>query len=325
MRYLCLCLCLCLLITLPSNAEQTTSFYQYVKQLRVDAQARGISDSTVKAALEQVKLFKRAIHHNKVNQQKHQTLDTYLPAKVPGWKIAKARQLYKQNLPLLKQISKQYDIAPRYLIAIWGMETNFSQNISNYPALSVLVSLAYSEPANTNYREQIYAVLKAVDQKPNHLSNFKSDWSGKLGMLNFSAVDYLNNGQDFDQDGFSDIWQSKSDTFSSLAKFLTDNGWNNDLTWGRQVKLPDDFDSSLIGLAAQKSLQQWQELGVRRFNGKNLPSVALKASLVAPDGINGRIFLAYDNYNVLLKWQDSQYFVSAVGYLADRIKFPAIK
>ena len=234
-------------------------------------------------------------------------------------------KLYKQNLPLLKKISARYGIQPRFLIAIWGVETGFSDHVSNYPALSVLVSLAYSDPDNKRYRQQIYSVLTAIDKDVSHMADFRSDWGGKLGMLNFSPSNYLSNAQDYDQDGFADIWQSKSDTFSSLAKFLADNGWNKDLTWGRQVKLPQDFDSKLIDLNVKKSLKQWQELGVRRFNGRELPLANLQAALVAPDGIKGRIFLAYSNYNVLLKWQDSPYFASAVGYLSDRIKFPPIK
>ncbi|MGC9553318.1 lytic murein transglycosylase, partial [Vibrio metoecus] len=35
----------------------------------------------------------------------------------------------------------------------------------------------------------------------------------------------------------------------------------------------------------------------------------------------GRIYLVYNNYNVLMKWNRSYYFALAVSHLADRIKF----
>jgi membrane-bound lytic murein transglycosylase B len=188
--------------------------------------------------------------------------------------------------------------------------------------MSVLVSLAFSEPQNQEFRSQIFAALTALDKDASHQADFRSDWAGKLGMLNFSVLNYLTSGQDFDQDAFADIWQSNADAFASVAKFLADKGWNKEQTWGRQVKLPTKFDSKYLGFAQAKTLTQWQQLGVRRFNGKSLPRAKIKAALIAPDGVNGRIYLAYGNYKVLLDWQNSQYFVSAVGFLADRIKYP---
>lgn len=312
-------------VSLSSYGVQQPSFYQFVKQLKYDAVAQDISAPTIAQSLGQVKLFKRAIHHHKVNHNARQTLETFLPAQVPDWKISKARELFKQHRPLLNKIYARYGVQPRFIIAIWGIETGFSQKLSSYPAMSVLVSLAFSEPDNNNYRQQIFAALRLLDNNADHRADFRSDWSGKLGVLNFTVANYLANGQDFDQDGFVDIWQSKADAFASVAKFLADSGWNKDLTWGRQVKLPAKFDPQYLGIEQSKTLAQWQKLGVRRFNGNNLPTVNLKAAIVAPDGIDGRVYLAYSNYNVLLDWQDSPYFVSAVGYLADRIKYPPIK
>jgi membrane-bound lytic murein transglycosylase B len=38
-----------------------------------------------------------------------------------------------------------------------------------------------------------------------------------------------------------------------------------------------------------------------------------------PDDENGRVYLVYNNYNVLMKWNRSYYFALAVSHLADRI------
>ena len=42
--------------------------------------------------------------------------------------------------------------------------------------------------------------------------------------------------------------------------------------------------------------------------------------VVRPDGSGGPAYLVYDNYDVLLKWNRSNYFASAVGILSDRIR-----
>ena len=47
------------------------------------------------------------------------------------------------------------------------------------------------------------------------------------------------------------------------------------------------------------------------------PDRDLTASLVQPGGAGGPTFLVYDNYRTILKWNNSSYFATAVGYLAD--------
>ena len=48
-----------------------------------------------------------------------------------------------------------------------------------------------------------------------------------------------------------------------------------------------------------------------------LATTAGDAALVMPDGPTGAVFLGYDNYRAILKWNNSSYFAIAVGSLAD--------
>ena len=53
----------------------------------------------------------------------------------------------------------------------------------------------------------------------------------------------------------------------------------------------------------------------------NLPkSKNLNVRLVAPDGINGRMFLVYPNYKNILYYNCSSYYAIAIGLLSDAIK-----
>jgi membrane-bound lytic murein transglycosylase B len=70
---------------------------------------------------------------------------------------------------------------------------------------------------------------------------------------------------------------------------------------------------------SERSLAQWQQLGVRTVDGGALPKRAINAALVMPDNKGGRAYLAYQNYQTLMHWNRSYYFVSSVGYLADLI------
>jgi membrane-bound lytic murein transglycosylase B len=60
-------------------------------------------------------------------------------------------------------------------------------------------------------------------------------------------------------------------------------------------------------------------MGVRSVDGSALPDKLLQASLIRPDGSDGRSFLVYDNFRALMRWNHSTYFAAAVGLLSDRI------
>jgi membrane-bound lytic murein transglycosylase B len=51
-----------------------------------------------------------------------------------------------------------------------------------------------------------------------------------------------------------------------------------------------------------------------------LPAVDAEASIVLPDGPEGRTFLVYNNYTVLLKWNRSHHFAVGVCLLADQLQ-----
>ena len=106
-----------------------------------------------------------------------------------------------------------------------------------------------------------------------------------------------------------------ADVFASIANFLSSEGWVNDGTWGRQVSVTDNFDYSLAGLdkAKFKPLSFWQAQGVRRYDGRDLPDVAINASFIMPDGEKGRLYLVYQNFHTLMKWNRSSYFGVSVS------------
>lgn len=107
--------------------------------------------------------------------------------------------------------------------------------------------------------------------------------------------------------------------FASAAYYLQQHGWKGEETWARRVRAPQTLDPTLVGLTVSKPVSAWRALGVVNLDGSSLPAVAQQASLVMPDDKEGRAYLAYDNYKALMGWNRSNYFVVAVGYLADRI------
>lgn len=319
--------------------EVKPSYESYVESLKQEALERGFSQQVVDSSFANITFYKRAIKADKNQPENVETLDTYLPKRVPLWKVNRARSLYKKHQALLTDIGEKYGVQPRFIVALWGLETNFGKFTGGFHVVSALSTLAYEGRREAFFKKQLWAALTIL--KEGHISaeNMKGSWAGAMGQNQFMPTSFLSYAVDGDGDGKKDIWNNYADVFSSMANYLKQEGWNDELTWGRQVKLPDNFDVSLAipkntgsrknwlkaWANSEKSLAQWQSLGVRRADGTNLPKVDIKAALVFPDDEKGRAYLAYDNYKSLMHWNLSYYFVSSVGHLSDRIKFPPIQ
>jgi membrane-bound lytic murein transglycosylase B len=315
------------------------SFDTYVARIKAQAIEKGYAKSLVDEALDNLTYRQKVVKQDRNQPERVQTLDTYLPKRVNSWVVKKARTLFKENEPLLTKIGKEYGVQPRFIVALWGLESAFGKFGGDTSIFAALTTLAYEGRRESLYRPQIFAALEIVKQGENTVAGLKGSWAGAMGQTQFMPTSYLSFAVDYDGDGKKDIWQNKADVFASIANYLKSEGWDSQSTWGRQVKLPASFDhkfsvasgSRSLGQwiknyqAGEKSLADWQKLGLLRMDGTSLPEREMKAALILPDDAKGRAYLAYNNYKTLMHWNRSYYFVTSVGYLADRIKYPAIK
>lgn len=322
-----------------TEVKPKSTFEAYIKAIKTEALAKGYSSDIVNSSFANVTFHKRAVRADKRQPENVETLDTYLPKRVPNWKIERARGLYKKHKALLTTVGEKYGVQPRFIVALWGLETNFGKIMGNYNVISALSTMAYEGRRETFFKKQLWAALTILQDGHITIKNMKGSWAGAMGQNQFMPTSFISYAVDGDGDGKKDIWGNHADVFSSMANYLKNEGWNDELTWGRQVKLPENFDTKLAipkntGSRAkwlkawsktEKSLAQWQALGIRRADGTNLPNADVTAALVFPDDENGRAYLAYDNYKSLMHWNLSYYFVSSVGHLSDRIKFPPVK
>lgn len=310
------------LMLIAQTAWSKPSFEQYLLDLKKQAIAQGFNKAFVDQVFLGATYKKKNVKADKNQPETKITLDTYLASRVPDWKVKKAINLMEQHRELLQQVEQQYGVQKRFIVALWGNETNFGKIMGKHPIVHSLVTLAYEGRRETLFKKQLFAALKILEQGHIKLDDFVGSWAGAMGQSQFMPTSFLNYAVDFDKDGKKDIWSNHGDVFASIANYLKSEGWSNDLTWGRQVKVPNDFDFKLAGLQSSKkrSLTDWQQLGIRRFDEQDLPKLEIKASLINPDGEDGRIYLVYENFHTLMKWNRSSYFGVSVSYLSDRIK-----
>lgn len=313
-----------------SALAQDVSFEQYVEGLKKEARSDGISEQVVQEAFKNLKYMPRAVKADRNQPEKRLTLDEYIPKAVPAWKVAQAKKLYKKYYPELKKISDKYEVQPQYIVALWGVESNFGKFTGRYNVIDALSTMAYDGRREAFFRGETIAALKILQQGHIDIQDMKGSWAGAMGQCQFMPSSYLAYAADGNGNGKKDIWHSPEDVFASTANYLHKSGWDDTHTWGRQVRLPKDFDAKLAGREESKSkpLSEWRKLGVTEYDGKALPKLGdkdIKAWLVVPDDVKGRVYLVYNNYQVLMKWNRSYYFATAVTHLADAIKFDPVQ
>jgi membrane-bound lytic murein transglycosylase B len=311
---------LVLLVSQPINAKPT--FDQYLSYLKLESIEQGYTRDFVDRVFTDVSYRKKSVIADKNQPETKLTLDKYLATRVPDWKVKKAIDLMAQHHVLLEQVEQQFGVQKRFIVALWGNESNFGSIMGKHSVINSLVTLAYEGRREALFKKQLFAALKILQEGHVDLQKFVGSWAGAMGQSQFMPTSFLDYAVDFDNDGRKDIWNNKADVFASIANFLKSEGWSNQITWGRQVTVPDNFDFSLAGLksSSKRLLADWQSMGVRRYDGMNLPDLTIRGSLIAPDGESGRIFLVYENFHTLMKWNRSSYFGVSVSYLSDRIK-----
>lgn len=297
----------------------TVGFDEWMAALRDEARTKGISEVTLDAALTGVKPVERVVELDRNQPEFKKDFWSYLDLMVNKMRIVRGRWMLFRHHDLLEKIREHYGVQPRFLVAIWGLETNFGSNLGGFPVVQSLVTLAYDDRRSDFFRGELLNALKILDEGHIDVGGMQGSWAGAMGQLQFMPSTFIRFAVDENNDGKKDIWQSLPDVFASAANFLAGYNWRGDMTWGREVRLPPGFDQQLAGIDTSMSLSEWRKKGVLRIDGSPLPVFDTEASLVMPSGADGPAFLVYQNYRAIMRWNHSHLYALAVCHLADRI------
>jgi membrane-bound lytic murein transglycosylase B len=310
-----------LLLLRPAFAADAGDFKTWLQGMRRDAMAQGISAVTLDRAFAGVRPIPRIIELDHSQPETTLTFAQYIERVVPPARREAAHQRYVENKALLDEIGRRYGVQPRYIVALWGIETDFGRTIGTYPVVAALATLAYDGRRAAFFRRELIDALRIIQDDKIEPAAMIGSWAGAMGQSQFMPSSFLAFAVSYRGKAAPDIWTRKDDVFASIANYLSRSGWHGDQAWGEEVTAPAKLDSSLIGPGKKKTVAEWAALGVRRADGRVLTTAGsaapLRAALVQPGGSDGPSFLVYDNFSVIMRWNNSSYFAVAVGYLAD--------
>lgn len=307
------------LIALPAFA-QSQSFDSWLANFKTRARAQGISEATLQSAFANVTPSQRVIELDQKQPEKKIGFDQYQKNVLTQARITQGRQQLQENWNTLRKVESQYGVQAQYIVALWGMETSYGKNTGGFDIISALATLAWEGRRSEYFTSELITALKILQAGHIDRNDFKGSWAGAMGHVQFMPTSWVRFAVDYDGDGRKDIWTTRSDALASAASYLSGSGWVYGQRWGREVRLPANFDSALIGKAIRKPLTEWSRLGIRSVDGSPLPNDAnVSAFVVVPQGANGKAYLGYQNLANIMKWNNSSYFAISVGQLADAI------
>jgi membrane-bound lytic murein transglycosylase B len=325
--------------TVPGTAQQTPSlapveplpppFELWLAAVRAEAATRGIRPEILDQAFAGVEPVEQILERDRTQAEFTLDLSAYLKRRLTRKTIKTAQEMYSHHRALLTRIAEQYDVSPRVVVAVWGLESNFGRFSGVRPTIPTLTTLAYDDRRGRMFRNELLSALEILNRGDIELDRLKGSWAGALGQPQFMPSSYLQYAEDFDGDGRRDIWASEADVFASVANYLKQHGWAKGKGWGREVKLPgkalasaDAIPLREAGCRAERAmtdprpLSAWRRMGVRTMADAPVPSSALEASLVRA---GSRSFLLYSNYDSILGYNCAHTYALSVALLSDRL------
>jgi membrane-bound lytic murein transglycosylase B len=314
-----LSLALLFALQVPALSAEEAGFEACLADLQAQARSRGLAPWIVDELIPSLEQQPRVIELDRQQPEFVQTFERYFNARVTQQRVARGRELYEKHHDFLDALTRQYGIPGHYLVAFWGLETNFGGYLGNTPTLDSLATLACDQRRSKFFTSELMTALGLVERDGLDPATMRGSWAGAMGHTQFMPSTYRRAAVDGDGDGRIDLWGSPRDALASGARFLQQLGWERGLRWGREVRLPADFTYADAGLENARPLAEWAQAGVLRADGRRLPAVALKGAILVPAGHEGPAFLVYQNFHVIMGWNRSEFYALAVGHLADRI------
>ncbi|MEO6093411.1 MAG: lytic murein transglycosylase [Novosphingobium sp.] len=322
---------------LPARAQSAgeAGFAGYLQTLSVRARREGVSEATIARMTAGLTLNPRVVALDRAQPggasggSAAPPFAPYRRQHVDADRIDAGRRMYGAVAGMLPGIEARYGVPGPILLAIWGHETHYGSYTGDFDLARSLTTLAYEGRRRELFAGEFIALLKMVDRGVSP-SLLKGSWAGAFGNPQFLPSVYLRLAADGDGNGTRDIWNSRADTLASIANYFRDAGWRRGDPWGVPALVPAGFNwaavrSRLVAPScpavharhsAWRTAGEWRSLGVTPLAPIRSGTLA---TLLQPDGPGTPAWLLTGNYQVILKYNCSNYYGLSVGLLADAI------
>jgi membrane-bound lytic murein transglycosylase B len=229
--------------------------------------------------------------------------------------------LLERHRSLLKRVEARYGVPGEYIVAFWGVETNFGGFMGNHDVVETLANLGHGSSRRRFFTEELLGALILVDR--GHVQRgFRGSYAGAFGHAQFMPTSYIQNAVDFDGDGRADLFGSLPDVFASIANYEVQRGrWDSRVGSAIfEVRLPSDFDHQEADIENRRDIGYWVGRRVTHAGGAPLPTNLGQTAILLPAGCNGPAFMVTQNFYAVMDYNPMVEYAMAVTMLAETMR-----
>ena len=302
-----------------ANCRNTGAFEPWLAAFKKEAAAQGISPAAIAAAAPYLVLDQRIINIDRGQRFFAQNFLEISDKMLAGGRLPNGAAQIKKHQALFAREEKEFGVPASVITAFWGLESDFGSGQGKDQSIKSLATLAYDCRRPEMFRGHLFDALRLIDSGDLRADEMIGSWAGELGQTQMMPSEYMAHAIDYDGDGKRNLIKSASDVIGSTGKYLVHLGWKRGEPWLQEVRVPANLPWKDADLSVQYPRSKWAAWGVTRADGKPLPNDNVPASVVLPVGRFGPAFMAYDNFQAYLKWNQSLNYSLTAAYYATRL------
>src|SRR5215470_20110174 len=306
-------------VAATTTCRNTGSFEAWLAQFKQEALQQGISRTALAEAAPYLVLDQRIINIDRGQKFFAQDFLQFSDKMLAGGRIQNGQKQLQKHATTFAREEKEFGVPAAVITGFWGLESDFGANQGKDQSIKSLATLAYDCRRSDMFRGHLFDSLRLIERGDLTAAEMIGSWAGELGQTQMMPSEYLKNAVDYDGDGRRNLIKSAADVIGSTGNYLVSLGWKRDQPWLQEVHVPANLAWDQADLAIQHPRAQWAKWGVTYPGGRALPADSLPASLLLPMGRFGPAFLAYDNFQVYLKWNNSLVYSTTAAFYATRL------
>ncbi|NVO25706.1 lytic murein transglycosylase [Donghicola mangrovi] len=200
------------------------------------AEGAGYSRSFLNRAFAGTGYLPGVVERDRNQTEFSRSLEDYLSIAVSDERVAKGRAAFARHRGTLMALEQRYGVDAQIIAAIWGLESFYGERRGDIPVLSATTTLAFDGRRGVMFEKQTMAALRILQEGHVSPDRFTGSWAGAMGHTQFMPTSFQAFAVDFTGDGRADIWaDDPTDALASTAAYLSRNGWQRGLRWGREA------------------------------------------------------------------------------------------
>ena len=297
-----------------TKVNKEMSFSLWKEQIREKALKDGITDETFTLSFADVKLSNSYKKIDNKQYHRKQSFADYYQNHVNNLRIKKAKKLQIDLDNNLANTEEKFNVPKGYILALWGIETDFGSISGNYYVIEALANLAYNTRRKEFFEAELLTALKMINNNEVTIEQFRGSWAGANGQCQFMPSSYYKYAYDGNNDGKKNIWNNQDDIIASIANYLSTLNWDSKVPWGYEVTIKKDRNPSQKAIKLAKLTTQ----GLIRIDGIAFTDYELRQNVKILK-LDNKTYITFNNFDILRDWNNSNYFAATVGILAEKI------